>query len=69
MAALTENECCGEAQCVTSYHLIGLVHSVLTIAILNWADIFANVVTYSRSRSQQQPADMAFMVVWAFGES
>lgn len=46
----TENVCCGDARCITTYdhfHLLCLNHPVLTVAIHQRCDIRADAVDYS----------------------
>ena len=50
MPTPSENKCCGCTRCATTFddfHIICLEHSVLTVAIHNRADIYANLIDYS----------------------
>ena len=62
----TENVCRGKQTCtITLIATIYLEHNMLTIAILNWADIFIGVVTYSPSNYRK--AAHRQYILWSYG--
>ena len=63
-----ENVCCGHRDCVTTfdhYHLLCLEHNVLTVAILNRAEIYADRVEYG-PRNYRKAAYRQY-ALWTFG--
>ena len=63
-----ENMCCRNQQCVTAYdnfHLICTKHAVLTVAIHNRADIYADPIDYSPA-SYRKAAYRQY-ILWVYG--
>lgn len=64
----TENVCCGDRRCITTFdhfHLICLNHTVLTVTIHNRADIRADHIDYSPS-SYRKAAYRQY-ILWRHG--
>ena len=68
MGVPREDVCCGQQRCVTifeNFHLLCTEHTVLTVAINNRADIYADPIVYNVSRYKK--AAYRQYILWVYG--